>query len=242
MANTFYGNRASMLSKRTREMLGKRFGRWRVYDFVPPSGVVRHWRCQCVCDCGTARVLYVHQLRVGNTFSCGCVTPTLISASRTTHGKSRTRQYGIWGNMIERCCNPNNDAWHLYGGRGIAVCERWRQSYAAFLEDVGPRPSSKHSLDRINTNGNYEPGNVRWATMREQSNNRRNNKLFKFHDKLMTISEAVRMAGGVVPISTANSRVLKHRWRIELAVTTPKLLRTNGPNGEFIWYAPGDLP
>jgi len=95
----------------------------------------------------------------------------------TTHGMSRTPEYKIWSVMLQRCHNPNAQGYPYYGARGISVCERWRESFAEFIADVGRRPSAEHSLDRIENDGNYEPGNCRWATPKEQANNRRPIKL-----------------------------------------------------------------
>jgi hypothetical protein len=94
----------------------------------------------------------------------------------TTHGHAasgRTPEYNAWVSLNQRCKNPKNPRWKDYGGRGVTVCARWRDSFEAFLADMGPRPSSEHSIDRINNDGNYEPGNVRWATRAEQYANRR---------------------------------------------------------------------
>ena len=98
--------------------------------------------------------------------------------------------------MIQRCCNPSNNAYHYYGGRGITVCEQWRDSFETFLADVGLRPSNQHSLDRYpNNDGNYEPGNVRWATRMEQAINKRSNRWITAHGKTMTVSEWSRELG-----------------------------------------------
>ncbi|WP_406123041.1 hypothetical protein OHQ89_12630 [Streptomyces canus] len=121
------------------------------------------------CECGTEKVVYVHHLGV-NVTSCGCARP---KATPTRHGKSKTPEYRAWVRLIQRCTNPKNTSWKNYGGRGITVDPTFRNSFEAFLREVGPRPSSKHSLDRIDNERGYEPGNLRWATPVVQVANRR---------------------------------------------------------------------
>lgn len=129
------------------------------------------WRCRC--DCGAETTVDGVSLRTGNTRSCGC-------RARFRHGYSRADRrhplYWTWKSMRQRCSNPRNDGYALYGGRGINVCDRWSRSFPAFLEDVGERPSPGMSIDRIDPNGNYEPSNVRWATAAEQQHNRRDSR------------------------------------------------------------------
>ena len=158
-------------------MIGERFGRLVVEHRV---GVDPHrtilWSCRC--DCGGAVTVRTDALTTGNTKSCGCLRRDRAREMRTTHGgavKSRRREslYHIWAGMIARCTNPRHVGYRRYGGAGITVCEKWRKDFAAFTVDVGPRPSFSYSIDRINPFGDYEPGNVRWATHHEQANNRR---------------------------------------------------------------------
>lgn len=124
------------------------------------------------CDCGGTTISQRTPLVKGVTKSCGCLSAKLSKKRFTKHGKYQTAEYTIWVGMIQRCENPKSFAYSYYGGRGIRVCERWRL-FENFLEDMGPRTSQSHSIDRINNDGNYEPSNCRWATPKEQSNNQR---------------------------------------------------------------------
>lgn len=156
---------------------GKQYGRLTVLEIWPER---YHHRTafKCLCECGTVKIVPGYVLREGLTRSCGC----LSRETSRTHGCSgptgrRTSEYGIWAAMIQRCENEKNAAYHNYGGRGIRICESWRGSFEAFLADMGKRPSERHSIDRINVNGNYEPSNCRWATTIEQGRNTRTVKM-----------------------------------------------------------------
>lgn len=168
------------------ELTGKQFGRLAVISILPRQ-IRTQELAMCACSCGATKPIPVRALLLGQTVSCGCkrreVPPEGL---RFSHGMSRSQEYVIWSGMIARCTNRNLKNYHNYGGRGISVCDRWSDSFEAFYADMGPRPSPTHSLDRFpDKNGNYEPGNVRWATRAEQARNRRDNKL--------TESDAMRM-------------------------------------------------
>lgn len=135
-----------------------------------------------------------------------------------THGMSKTPEYSAWHMMLARCGNANNKSYHSYGGRGIKVCERWK-AFENFFADMGLRPSPRHSLDRYpDQSGNYEPQNCRWATVREQTNNRRSCHMVVYRGKRQSISDAAREAG--MPYSTVSLRIFKG-WDVEVALTTP---------------------
>jgi hypothetical protein len=156
------------------DLTGVRFGHWTVLAIHPerhrqPNGASQVlWRCRC--DCGTESTVLGKDLHNGSSASCGC--------TRWIHGATGTVEYKAWQNMRERCYLRTHISYADYGGHGIKVCPRWRSDFIAFFADVGPRPSPRHSLDRFPDNdGDYEPGNVRWALMEEQQRNKRNTKL-----------------------------------------------------------------
>jgi len=155
-------------------LIGQRFGRLVVVARVASRHRKAHW--SLACDCGGTNVAATGTLRSGLVKSCGCLNQELRIRRNTKHGhatRGRTHPlYWRWLAMVKRCTSPRDPFWESYGGRGITVCERWRD-FAAFLSDVGEPPTPQHSLDRIDNNRGYEPDNVRWATPLEQRHNRR---------------------------------------------------------------------
>jgi hypothetical protein len=180
------------------DLTGQRFGRLTVKADLgtrkTSAQFVRYWACDC--DCGQTVEVRTGGLRSGATKSCGCLHKEIMSQSHYRHGMIRSTEYRIWNNIKNRCGNPNVPAYPRYGGRGITICDRWKDDFSAFLSDMGPRPSTGHSIDRINNDGNYEPGNCRWATAKEQGNNSRHNRIVSVRGEEMTLSQAVERFGG----------------------------------------------
>jgi hypothetical protein len=157
------------------DLSGETVGRWTVIRRNPENyrGTFARWDCKC--SCGTERTVLANHLLMKRSLSCGCLHSEQLSQRQITHGQSRrsgdTGSYRVWKHMLQRCENPKCKDFPYYGGRGIGVCERWHD-FVLFFADMGEKPDGL-SIDRIENNIGYQPGNCRWATMREQNANKR---------------------------------------------------------------------
>lgn len=197
------------LPKRAKDETGNVYGRLTV---LYPVAVEHQLIWLCRCECGTLLRVKGVMLRCGNTKSCGC--------SKIRHGQCRrgrlTPEYRCWKDMNTRCYRSTCKHYKNYGGRGIQVCEQWRESFETFFADIGARPSDRHSIDRIDNDGNYEPDNCRWSEKREQDSNRRTNRLITHNGVTKTMTEWGRVLG-VHPV-TIHLR-LKKGWPLERALS-----------------------
>lgn len=201
-----------------KDITGLKFGKLRVIKF---SGHNKHGQAlwEVICECGNTRLIDGSVLRRGDRKSCGCFRATSTSERMTTHGQSGTREYRAWAKLKSRCTNKNASGYDRYGGRGIRVCKRWRTSFQNFFDDMGKCPSGK-SIERVKNHLGYYPGNCRWATPVEQSNNRRSNRYIVFRGQTKTLAEWCRFV-------SLNYKMVFHRlsigWSISRALSTPRI-------------------
>jgi hypothetical protein len=176
------------------DLTGKTFGRYTVIGFDGKTAAnAPKWKC--ICACGAIRSVVAGNLVNGHARSCGCLARERTSEAKRVHGMCKSVEYRAWYSMKTRCYNRNNPSYINYGARGIIVCERWRSSFETFYADMGPRPSPKHSLDRIDNNGPYSPDNCRWATRKEQARNTRHNSLVRVGAENVCLVEASEKLG-----------------------------------------------
>lgn len=160
------------------DLTGKKIGRW----VVLYQENKLFWFCEC--ECGTQKAISQSSLRSGKSKSCGCYKMDVV----TTHNKSGSKEFAIWSSMLSRCYCPTHKVYSRYGGRGITVCDRWKNNFQDFYYDMGAKPE-KHSLDRIDNSGNYEPNNCRWATSKQQNRNNSNNRMITVNGETKCIAE-----------------------------------------------------
>lgn len=200
------------------DLTGQRFGKLLVVARANSKNGRVVWKCKC--DCGATVEVYAYSLKSGNTTSCGCFRRYRAATTGLVHGETqKTRLYSIWNNMKERCYGVNCKDYPDYGGRGIQVCDEWKQNYSIFKEwALQNGYNDMLSIDRINVDGNYEPSNCRWATSSMQANNKRTSRVIQFRGETHTLSEWSKILQ--INVVTLHSR-LSRGWSIEEALTKP---------------------
>ena len=193
-------------------LVGQLFGRLTAVEDLGNIEGYRAYRCSCSCGEETVVAAY-RLLHEKGPRSCGCLQREAV----TKHGMEGTSIYSIWQKMKSRCEDPRHNSYPSYGGRGITICERWKNSFQNFFDDMGEPPSDLHTLDRRDNNGNYEPGNCRWATPEEQANNRRNSVYITHDGRTQTLTQWAREYG-VHPITLAGR--LRRGWSVADALGT----------------------
>ncbi len=196
-------------------LTGLRFGRLTVISIADRNAwkqKQREWLCKC--DCDNEITVAGCALRTGNTSSCGC----LYRESRSTHGRSRTKEHRAWEGMKLRCLNPSHNSYSDYGGRGITVCDRWLESFENFFADMGIAPSGGHSLDRIDNEKGYSLANCRWALPGVQQSNRRSNVHLTHDGVTLHVAEWARRIGTT---QSTLWRRLANGWSHERTLSEP---------------------
>ena len=194
-------------------LVGKVFSRLTVVSLEKIPGARPKWICRC--ECGAEKKVNTSHLVKGTTRSCGCLMLGTKNAEK--HGRSRVPEYGPWYSMKRRCYDEKSINYEIYGGRGITVCDRWLNSIENFCEDMGPRPSLDHSIDRINNDGNYEPGNCHWATREDQGLNTRQTRKLVYRGVTYNTKEASETFG--IPADRIRER-LHRNWTVERTLET----------------------
>lgn len=204
------------------DLSGKKFGRWTVMCRVLNSQS-KGYKWVCLCHCGIVKAVDGCSLRRGQSTSCGCsrAKQKVARASNRNHGLSHLKEYRVWCGMKARCYNKSNPRYKDWGGKGIGVCDRWRNSFVNFYADMGDRPSDKHSIDRIDGMSGYSPENCRWATPKEQSENRPFfNHIIEFDGRSQCMAAWAHEFG--LHRGLLKDR-LRNGWAIEEALMTPPL-------------------
>jgi len=202
-----------------KDITGQRFGR-----LIAKRPAYRNkrgeWYWECLCDCGGTATARVSELTGGRKRSCGCLYRETRKIGGTIHGFGRSKLQRVRSSMFERCYNPNNKNYHNYGGRGIIICDEWRNDYSIFYNwAVSTGYKEGLSIDRINNDGPYSPKNCRWTTPSVQSNNKRNTQKYNYKGEELSLPQISKLMG--ISASSLRSRIIDYGWSEEKAFSTP---------------------
>ncbi len=209
-----------MVAHNAKDLAGQRFTRLVAIERVPGYGKRAMWLCRC--DCGGSKIVWQYLLTKGDTRSCGCLqreTRAKQRPNKRTHGMSDTPVFRIWVQIRYRTLNPRCAAFKDYGGRGIGICDRWRDDFAAFNADMGKRPSANHTVERSDNDGPYSPENCYWATKSQQQRNRRINTRITAFGKTQTCAAWGEETG--LGYNIVWKRIYRRKWPPERAVSEP---------------------
>ena len=197
------------------------FGKLTALSRCPEKSSDNRVQWYCKCSCGNCEIITVtgKSLVSGNTKSCGCQRWITMQSTNRTHGMSHLLEYRVWKAIKERCYYPKHVSYSNYGGRGITVCDEWKDSFETFYKDMGPRPSLRHSIERRKVDESYSKDNCFWATPIEQANNTRKNIFYTHQGVSRTLAGWCRELN--LSYGTIYARINQHNWSFEKAITTP---------------------
>lgn len=209
------------MARKTEDLTDQKFGRLTAIGGYDRSTGITYWDFQC--ECGTVKSIPARSVKSGRISSCGCLKSDAMRERKTSHGMSNYPVYAVWSAMIARCTNPNSVSYMDYGGRGIKVCDRWLD-FQNFFTDMGECPKGM-SIDRKDVNGDYEPGNCRWATRHEQNMNRRNTMYVEYGGERVALFDLAKSNG--VDYDLLRGRYYRG-WPLDVALTAPVGTRLRG--------------
>lgn len=192
------------------KLAGKKFGKLTAIRQTGKVGSYRLWLCKC--DCGNTTEVKSSNLNSGRTRSCGC-----LCDGNPTHGMRRSKEYSVWVGIKQRCLNPKIKSYKDYGANGVTICDEWKDSFEAFISHVGKCPSESHTIDRIDSSGNYEPGNCRWATRTEQNRNRKNTVYLDVDGEKVALPVLAEKHG--LTAKTLWARLFSFGWSLDKALS-----------------------
>lgn len=208
------------------KFLGKKYGKLTIYDTYINDGRKRKYLC--ICDCGNEVFSTISNLTSGNTKSCGCLAKETTAARNRTHGHSNERIYNIWSKMLSRCEKEYETSYHRYGGKGVSVCEEWKDFITFYDWSIKNGYSDDLTIDRVDNSGNYCPENCRWTSYKEQARNQSSNILVEYNGETKTLAEWAEIYS--LPYKLVHLRYRRYNWNIEKTLKTPIRNKNKGGN------------